>query len=524
MSTGPAGSPLIHTAVEYHAARTPDAVALVRGSVRVTYAELDAAAGACATALEERGAGPGGFVPVVMPRSPALVAVLLGVLKTGAAYAVLDPGWPLPRLRALLGLLRPRVAVAPGAADAPGALGDWAGAVWSPPPEGEFGRLAERATRRPGRPVDGSSPATVFFTSGTTGRPKAVVSGHRATTSLFGGGFAPFASGPTMIQAAPPTWDGFTLETWGPLLNGGTCVLPDGAYLMPGTLRGLADEHGVDTVWLTASLFHLFLDEDPGCFQGLRQVLTGAERLSVPRARAFLERHPTTALTNGYGPVETCVFATARRVRSADCATTTGIPIGVPVPGRRVHLLTDGREAAAPGTAGEICVSGEGLALGYLGDPRLTAERFPVLPLDGVPTRVYRTGDQGFLDGDGVLHFLGRGDRQVKIRGHRVEPEEVEAAARDVSGVRECAVVPVPGEDESHEGLALFYTQEKDADGADRLDARTLRRTLAAALPRHLVPERVHSRERLPLTASGKLDRAALTDSLRRPDHPEGDL
>ncbi len=383
--------------------------------------------------------------------------------------------------------------------------------------------MADRATRRPGLPVDGSSPAAVFFTSGTTGRPRAVVSGHSATTSLFCGGFEPFASAPTMLQAAPPTWDGFTLETWGPLVNGGTCVLPEGEYLLPGVLRELADRDGVDTAWLTASLFHLFLDEDPGCFQGLSHVLTGGERLSVPRVRTFLERHPAAGLTNGYGPVETCVFATARRIRPADCDVPTGIPIGVPVPGRRVHVLSEDREAG-PGTTGEICVSGEGLAAGYLDDDPLTTRRFPTLTIDGARTRVYRTGDLGFQDADGVLHFLGRGDRQVKIRGHRVEPEEVEAAARGLSGVRECAVVPVPGKNESHEGLALFYTPAKNADGSDGPDPKALRRTLATLLPRHLVPGVVRSRDRLPLTASGKLDRTALTDSLRRHDHTEGDL
>ncbi|QGV77458.1 amino acid adenylation domain-containing protein [Streptomyces ficellus] len=518
------GASLIHEAVARHAAHRPDAVALVDGDRRVGYAELDAAAEAWAAALLERGAGPGVFVPVVLRRSATLVAALLGVLKTGAAYAALDPDWPAERLRSVAGMLAPRVTVAAEGRDG------WADGVLCPP--AAHGLLPRDATAAPPTrrgaegsaarpPVDGSCPATVFFTSGTTGRPKAVVSGHRATLSLLGGCFEPFtvtAGGPgrpVMPQAAPVSWDGFTLEAWGPLINGGTSVLIDGGYLMPGTLRTLVEREGVDTVWLTASLFHLFVDEDPGCFEGLRHVLTGGERLSVPRVRAFLDRHPSVRLTNGYGPVETCVFATARRVRRSDCDVPSGIPVGEPVPGRRVHLLTGGRPAA-PGATAEICVSGDGIALGYLGDAELTARAFPTVTVDGVPTRMYRTGDLGFQDPDGVVHFTGRADRQVKVRGHRVEPEEVEAVVRTVAGVADCAVVPVPGASGGHERLALFYTW---APAGDPPPPRAVRRGLAGRLPRHLVPDLVRELAELPLTANGKLDRAALLRTLR----PAGD-
>ncbi|WP_235024027.1 amino acid adenylation domain-containing protein [Streptomyces sp. WAC05374] len=515
------GASLIHEAVARHAALTPDAVALVDGARRVGYAELDAAADAWAAELSALGAGPGGFVPVVLPRSATLVAALLGVLKTGAAYAALDPGWPVERLRAVTGMLAPRVAVAP---DAAGGREPWHGPLCAPSPGGLGPRSAAPAPGRPRPvpaprpPVDGSCPATVFFTSGTTGRPKAVVSGHRATLSLFDGRFAPFTAdgvrGPVMPQAAPVSWDGFTLETWGPLINGGTSVLLDSGYLLPGTLRALVEREGVDTVWLTASLFHLFVDEDPGCFAGLRHVLTGGERLSVPRVRAFLDRHPDVGLTNGYGPVETCVFATARRVGRADCDVPSGIPVGEPVPGRRVHILAPGRRPAAPGATGEICVSGDGIALGYLGDAELTARVFPTVTVDGVPTRLYRTGDLGFQDGDGVVHFTGRADRQVKVRGHRVEPEEVEVVVRALPGVADCAVVPVPGANGGYERLALFFTQ---GPADEPMPPSAVRRELAARLPRHLVPDLVRRRADLPLTAHGKLDRPALLRTLRAP-------
>ncbi|MEU6061937.1 amino acid adenylation domain-containing protein [Streptomyces sp. NPDC047097] len=508
----------------------PDATAIIAGAERYSYAELDAAAEAWAAALAALGAGPGTFVPLLLPRSAELVTAALAVLKTGAAYAALDPGWPAERLAAVTDALAPAVMVAPAGATA--RLNGRPGAVWSPPTHGIRGSATgtgdgvggRPGTQRPkGVPVGSAAypdAATVYFTSGTTGRPKAVVSGHRAVVSLFGdanpgpltGGRGAPELGPVMPLAAPVSWDAFTLEMWGPLLAGGSCVLTEGGYLLPGTLRELVAVHGVDTVWLTASLFHLFVDEDPGCFAGLRQVLTGGETLSVPRVRAFLDHHPAIALTNGYGPVETCVFTTARRVRRADCELPHGIPVGTALPGRAVHVLDGSGRPVVPGTEGEVCVSGEGAALGYLGDPALTARMFPTVTVAGVPTRVYRTGDLGFLDGAGVLHFTGRADRQVKVRGHRVEPAEVEAAARALPGVADCAVVPVPGANGGFERLALFYTA---VPAAPAPEPRSVRRALAAVLPRHLVPELVRPRTALPLTAHGKLDRSALLDSLR---------
>ncbi|MFF5727189.1 amino acid adenylation domain-containing protein [[Kitasatospora] papulosa] len=504
-----AGPPAIHTAVRRHAWRNPDAVALVDGLTRVTYGELDAASDAWAEVLRGRGAGPNGFVPVLLPRSAELVTVLLAVLKTGAAYAALDPTWPAARIQESLRMLRPRVTVARHTP------AGWAGPVWRPPAPGVHGAARGSAGPPPGPPPDALAPATVHFTSGTTGRPKAVVSSHGATTSLFGGGFEPVTPGRVMAQASPASWDAFTLETWNPLTNGGSVVIVDTPYLLPATLRLLIDRHGVDTVWLTASLFHLFVDEEPDSFHGLRHVLTGGERLSVPRVATFLERHPHIALTNGYGPVESCVFATARRIREEDCDVPTGIPVGRPVPGRHVEVMSGGRRSGT-GTVGEICVSGEGVALGYLDDPALTARRFPTVILDGLPTRVYRTGDLGFQDSEGVLHFSGRADRQVKVRGHRVEPEEVEAVSRALPGVGECALVPVLGRSGRYERLALFYSRD-GADGAPGPpDPRAVRRRLAGVLPPHLVPDLVRREDDLPLTANGKLDRAALVESLPR--------
>lgn len=467
---------LIHTAVAGHAARTPDAPALLQGERRLTYRELDRAADAYAVQLRRHGVGPGTLVPVVLDRTPQLVAVLLGVLKCGAAYAALDRAWPKERLRSVVAALAPPVGVGE-------ALTGCGVPMWVPqaPDDGFHGCVTAQAQ-------DDSAPATLFFTSGTTGSPKGVVSPHRATMRLFrpGRALVGFGPGRVMVQAAPVAWDAFTLEVWGSLLTGAACVLSAGRTLLPDELRELVGRHGADTLWITSSLLNLFVDEDPDCFAGLTHVLTGGEALSPPHIRAFLRRHPGAALFNGYGPVESCVFATLHRITPADCDLPDGIPIGTPVPGTGVHLVD-----------GEIWVSGDGLAAGYLGLPDATAERFT--ELDGV--RAYRTGDLGHRGPDGVLHFRGRTDRQLKIAGHRVEPAETEAAARRVPGVRDCAAVPVD------DRLALYYTADP---AGPPLTPAAVCRTLRAQLPSYLVPHVVRALAALPVTANGKVDHPAL--------------
>lgn len=531
----PPVAPLIHEAVASQARLRPDATALVFADRRVSYRTLDLAARAYAVELARLGVGPGQLVPVLLPRSPRLVAVLLAVLQRGAAYAALDPKLPADRLRTVLGMLAPPVVVGDVSsvmAHAPGADAV-ARTVWSPPDE-ELSEAAVRAPEPRSTPgettADASAPATVFFTSGTTGTPKGVLSPHRATTRLFGpDGFADFGPGRVMPQAAPVSWDAFTLELWSMLTTGGTTVLVDGDYFLPDDLADLVRSTGLDTVWLTAALFNLFVDEDPDCFTGLRQVFTGGERLSAPHIRSFLARHPGITLLNGYGPVECCVFVTTHRIRPADCEAEYGIPLGTAVPGTAIHILDipHGDREVPPGALGEICVSGAGLADGYLGDERATAESFTTFDPGTGPRRIYRTGDLGRLDGDGVLHFHGRADRQVKISGHRVEPAETEAAALRLPGIRECAVVPVAGGSGAFERLAMFYTEETSGGtgvpggaggtGAGPVDGAAaepdaVRKALSAVLPRAQVPDEVRRIVSFPRTPNGKIDIGALLD------------
>ncbi|MEU5034092.1 AMP-binding protein [Streptomyces rubiginosohelvolus] len=570
----------LHGAVARWAVRTPAATAVVHGARRLSYAELDRAADARAGYLARRGVVAGDLVPVLLPRGTELIVSVLAVLKLGAAYALLDPAWPDGRIREVTDRLGARLIVtgdpgcersglpvwspaeavsgvpvrvgggavsgvpAPvGGEVVPGVPVRVGGAVVSgvavpfggeavsgvpvrgggravsgvpAPVGGEVvsgvpvrggGDVASDAPVPVGGEVSSDAPACVFFTSGTTGRPKGVLSPHRATARLVRPDtFARFGPATVIPLAAALPWDAFSLELWAALLSGGTSLVVDEPYLSGQALREAVAVHGADTVWLTSSLLNMVVDEDPDAFLGLAQVITGGERLSVPHVRAFVRRHPGIALINGYGPVESTVFATTHRITEADCDLPGGIPVGRPVPGTRIHVID-----------GEICVAGDGLALRYLGEPELTEAKFPRVRVDGEDVRVYRTGDLGRLDESGVLHYGGRADRQVKVRGHRVEPAEVERRIQDLlPAVRDCRVVAHRNAAGNTEGLVAFCVPERPGDPLSGAAA-----TLAAELVAYQRPDAVLAVAGFPLTAQGKLDERALLD-LWAPEAADG--
>ncbi|MCX4750322.1 non-ribosomal peptide synthetase [Kitasatospora sp. NBC_01287] len=497
----------VHELFDWCVERGPRAVAVRHGERRVGYAELAEASHAYAAELERLGVGPGTLVPVLMPRSPEFLAVLLAVLRRGAAYAALDPRWPRPRLDGLLERLAGPVLVTTEA-------GPWAKPAWAPPAV----EAVEPGRRPTPVAVTGDDPSAVFFTSGSTGTPKGVLTAHRGNVRLFDRwAFAPVGGGAVMPQSLAATWDAFGLDSWAVLLGGGTIVIQQDSLELARRLRELIAEQDVDTVFLPTAVFHLVVDSDLDAFAGLKVLGTGGERLSATHARRFLERHPGIPLHNMYGPVESTIAATGHLVTLADCDESgPGIPIGRPYDNTAVHILDGADQLCAVGETGEICLSGAGLALGYLNDPGLTAQRFVALPLgqDGAPVLVYRTGDLGRWSEQGLIHFEGRADRQVKLRGFRVELDDVEQGARRVEGVGSCAVVPLAGPDGACEDLCLFYVPS----GGSRLTEDQLRTALAAALPGYLVPGQIHRLDQLPVLEDRKVDRhtlAALAVRLR---------
>lgn len=488
--------------VEQQAAVRPGAAAVVYLGQVTTYAELDDQAHDWQADLHLMGVRPGDVVTVRLPREPRLVAVLLGLLRCGAAYLAADPSWPEDRIRSALEVTAGAFLVdeADGACD-----------VSAP---------VLRAGREPahrGRPASRShaaGAASVFLTSGSSGRPKAVLSTHRgAVHVLEGQAFADLGPGRRMLQAAPLPWDGLTLELWGPLLNGGTAVLAGDDVDIARRLRRHVMDDGVDTVWLTASVFHALVDDDPASFSGLTQVMTGGERVSPDHVHRFRAQHPAVALTNGYGPCETTVFVTTHLVgASGDLVEAPGEEISLGRPLRGVRLV--GPSGAA---VEEIVVGGPGLALGYLGDARSTASAF--VPAAG-GQRVYRTGDLGSLDGSGRLRFHGRVDRQLKVRGQRVEPQDVEELVRSALPVTAVAVTAARGSTGEAVGLVAHVVPRDRPRGSDvdhlQRAWTSLLSDAAASKQAYLRPQRLVVHDQLPRLPNGKLDYAELESEVDR--------
>lgn len=474
--------PRVDEAILAHAATRPDAVALRHRAVEITFGELAARVEAAAAGLAAGGVGPGDVVAVRLPRGIPMVVVMLAVMRAGAAYSGLPLDWPDARCAEIVALTDARRTVTT---------------------ESEVDDLVARGGPAVPPRTSAEEPFCVFLTSGSSGTAKATAAPHRALTRLVGDELFGFDADSTGLVQAPASWDAFTLELWLPLLAGGGCVVFDGTHLTAAAVRA-AIASGANSLWLTASVFTALVEDDPGCLTGARQVVTGGERGSAKHMAACLEAHPDLRLVHIYGPVESTIAATALVVAPAD--TDGEVPIGTPVSGTGVHLLD---EDLKPAAAGQVVLTGDGLTDGYLGDQTLTAAKFPVLPLgpDGAGVRAYLTGDRAFADDRGRFVFAGRTDRQLKIRGNRVEPAEVERVLESVPGVAEAAVFGVPADAPNVRWLAVCHRGTATAEA--------LREAVRAVLPPAFVPDIVERVDRMPVTANGKVDRRALARNLK---------
>ncbi|MFJ4685166.1 amino acid adenylation domain-containing protein [Streptomyces sp. NPDC088789] len=481
----------LHVLFERQAAARPDATALVHAGERIGYAELDARADRLARGLTARGVPAGRTVGICLDRGIDLVVAVLGVLKAGCAYTMLDPAFPDRRLAEVIGAADAAAVLTEGRA-LPRAV-SFAGTAGY---DGTGRRVRTRA----------ADPACVMFTSGSTGAPKGILTPHSAlTATLVGQDYTAFGPREVWLQCSPVSWDAFALELFGPLLSGGVCVLQSGGAPEPEEIAELVVAHGITTVYVSASLMNFLLDEHPAMFTGLRQVLTGGEPASLTHVERLLREFPGLRVVNGYSPAENTIFTCCHTVGAGDVATAS-IPVGRAIAHKATYVLDEKLRPVPPGVTGELYMAGEGLAYGYVGAVAPTAERFVADPFGGPGRRMYRTGDLVRERDDGALEFLGRADQQVKIRGFRVEPAEIEAVLTGHPGVTRAAVVPF-GEGAATRLVAYVV----GGAGEEELRAHA-----AGRLPAHLVPARFLALPALPRTATGKLDRAALPVPERR--------
>ncbi|MGW7206667.1 amino acid adenylation domain-containing protein [Streptomyces sp. NPDC054837] len=478
-------------------AATPDAEAVVHGQRVLTYRQLNARANQLAHRLIDLGVLPEDRVAVLMGRSEGLLTALLAVLKTGAAYVGLDPRAPVARTRRVLAETGAKALLTD---TVPDESYDGITVVSAEAPT-----LAAEPDTDPAVPLHPAQLAYVSYTSGSTGIPKGVCVAHHDVTALAADSAFGDGAHARVLVHSPTAFDASTYEIWVPLLNGGTAVIagPDEDVDATAVAR-LTKRHGLTALWLSAGLFRLAAEDDPGCFTGLRQVWTGGEAVPADAVRRVLAACPQVTVTDGYGPTETTTFATSRSC-SSDAPVPDPLPIGRPLDGMRAYVLDSALQPLPPGTVGELYVAGPGVARGYLGRPGATAERFVADPYGPPGARMYRTGDHARVTADGELEFHGRSDGQIKLRGFRIEPGEVESALAAHPEVTQAVAVVREDRTADRRLVAYAVCSEGTTTAPD-----VLREHLAALLPDFMVPSSVVVLDRLPLTANGKLDRAAL--------------
>jgi amino acid adenylation domain-containing protein len=490
----------VHAVFAEQARRAPDAPALEWGARVTTYAELDAASDRVARRLRGLRLGTQARVGVALERGAGMTVAVLGVLKAGAAYVPLDTDFPAARLGFMLADAGVSALVVGDEVPAP--LADFAGPVLRM--ERMESEADEAGEEGPTPFAAAESLACVLYTSGSTGTPKGIGIPHRGLVRLASGAnWTDFRPGVRVSQTASASFDAYSLEVWGALLNGGCSVgVPRETVLSPAALAARIREARVDAVFLTTALFDEVAREAPEAFTE-RAVVFGGEAADPEAVRLALRAGPRSVV-NLYGPTENSTLSTFHPVEAVP-VDAVSVPVGRPVSNSRAYVLDARMEPCPAGVPGELCVAGDGLARGYLSRPGLTAETFVPDPHGPPGTRLYRTGDQARWLPEGALEFLGRADQQVKVRGFRIEPGEIEAALRALPGVHDAAVVAhgAPG---GERALAAYVVPQAGA----ALDSAALRAGLAERLPPYMVPATFTRLDALPLTPGGKLDRRAL--------------
>ncbi|WP_433077849.1 non-ribosomal peptide synthetase [Dactylosporangium sp. CA-052675] len=486
--------------------RTPDADALVVGTRRFTYRDVDARADAVAVQLRSEGVGRDQYVGVCLDREEWLIPALLGVLRAGAAYVPMDPAHPAERQSFVIGDARLRhVLVDKRQVDAA-----WLGDA-RPVVPGD-GPVASPNGAGADEPAGGDGPAYLIYTSGSTGKPKGVVIDHGQTLNLVRWAVETYSADELRgtLASTSVCFDVSVVEMFAPLLSGGTVILAD-------SLLAFCDLPARDEV--------TFLNGVPSVLAVLlssplppsvRTVSPAGEALTRALARRIYANPGVTRLVNCYGPTECTTYCLVAEVTRADLDAAHEPPIGAPIAGAVASVRDEKGRPVPDGTVGELWIAGPVVSSGYLDRPELTAQRFPPDP-DDPARRAYRTGDL-VRRVDGVYHYLGRGDHQVKIRGIRVELGEVEAFLAACPGVQHAVVTAPAGADGDRR--LVGYVQ---GTGPEPIDENRLHDDLSRRLPAHLVPSRIVVLDELPLGPTGKVDRAALpvpADPVRVPTPP----
>lgn len=493
---GPGDETLV-TLFERAAVDRADRVAVSDDERALTYRQLDASSDLLAKQLADRGVGRGDRVAFQLDRSVEVFTAMLGILKLGAAYVAIDTRLPAARQELMVTNSGARLVITemerePGPAAPPctGAL-KWRSA--GDPPAGP---------PRSGRPV-GADLACVMFTSGSSGVPKAIMVEHRSVVALATNKALPAVEPDDRFgQVASVSFDTFHIETWCTLAKGAhVVVLPTMPELIVGDLDRELRRRRISMLLAPTMAVNHFVHEDREAFSSLRVLQTGGDVLQPSACRALADGGFGGEFFNIYGPTEGTTVSTCHRIADADGAALS-VPIGTELDGEAIYILDADLNPVAPGEVGELHIGGNGVARGYLGDPRRTADRFLPDPFGSAAGRMYATGDRGRRREDGVIEFCGRTDEQVKVRGYRVEPREAEEVIGQHPAVQEAAVI-VAGEAHDKRLVALVVLHE-------RVPPKQLRESIGQVLPDYLVPSVFIPVPEIPGTINGKRDQDRL--------------
>jgi aspartate racemase len=492
----------------------PAAVAVLFEDQQLTYGQLNDQANRLAHHLIHLGVARGDLVGLCMERSVDVVVGLLGILKAGAAYVPLDPNYPDERLEFMLRDTAAPLLLAHRATAA--RLAPLARQTRTLYLDRDAAAIATESDKDPAIPAAAADLAYVMYTSGSTGSPKGVLAPHRAVIrTVRDTNYCRLGPGEVFLHLSPLSFDASTFEIWGPLLNGSRLAILGPGLLTLDALGAAIRRYGVTTIFLTTALFNLAVEQRVPELRMLRQLLMGGELVSPAHVKVAIQELLEGQLLHVYGPTESTTFTCFFPVRKG-YPTETGVPIGAPLANTTLYVLDEQLQQAPTGTPGELYIGGDGLARGYLNNPELTEEKFVRDPFSTDPAaRLYKTGDRVRMLEDGNLDFLGRFDNQVKIRGHRIEPGEIEATLLQHPGVLQ-TVVTAPTQAHGEKHLVAYVV----AANPGEFSSDSLKSYLAGRLPSYMVPAQIILLDRLPLNLNGKVDRSALP-ALDRPGPQE---
>jgi amino acid adenylation domain-containing protein len=484
------------------AVKIPHAIALVFENEQWTYKQLDEQSNRLANYLLRNGAGADEFIAICLGRSSALIISILAILKTGAGYVPIDPGYPGQRVSEMLQDSGAALLITDSIVELPVGLD----AMITRVDIDTIDLTAERVEPIP-QSATASDPAYLMYTSGSTGKPKGVIVTHQNIVSLVkGSGFLDTTEEDVWLSTGSPSFDATTIEYWDALLCGARLMMCSQEELLhPVRLKEIIQNGSVTTMWFTAGWFNQLVETDISIFSTLKTVLAGGDRLSAWHVGELKRHYPEIRIINGYGPTENTTFSLTHTVQLKD--VNGEIPIGRPLYNRSAYVLDQRQKICPLGVKGELYVGGAGLSIGYHQREELTKEKF--VEVKGLG-RLYRTGDMARWTVDGVVEFLGRMDDQVKIRGYRVEPGEIENVLQNITGIGQ-AVVVVQHDELNNKRLIGYIVADKTINVEEIKDQLTNR------LPDYMIPSAIIIVDGIPLTANGKTDRKKLLEDFALP-------